>query len=116
MVCCQRVFKNILLIHLPSYFSLSSRSRLVLQLERKNITDERQALSDALTKLEQEGLSSTPFLSAQDNIPNLGDISVFGTLRGLEGLQVFDNVMSQHDKYLAPWYERMSQLAPRQKK
>lgn len=95
---------------------MSSRSRPQFGLERKNITDERQALSDALTKLEEEGLSLAPFLSSQDNIPNLGDIAVFGTLRGLEGLQVFDNVMSEHDKYLAPWYERMSQLAPRQKK
>ena len=82
--------------------------------ERKNITDEQQALSDALTKLEQEGLSNTPFLSKNgDAGPNLGDIAVFGTLRGLEGLEVFDSVMSKHDTILAPWYERMSQLAPR---
>jgi hypothetical protein len=112
--------------------------------ERKNITDERQALKDALTVLEQEGLLLTttttttttttntttgvagrggvPFLSHQDDstnnvaVPNLGDIAVFGTLRGLEGLPIMDRILSEHDTLLKPWYQQMSSLMKQNKK
>jgi hypothetical protein len=95
-------------------------------------------LKDALTVLEQEGLLLTtatsslagrggvPFLSQQDSnnnidvqelaVPNLGDIAVFGTLRGLEGLPIMDRILSEHDTLLKPWYQQMSSLMKLNKK
>lgn len=74
--------------------------------EKRNITDERQALENSIVTLEREGLGNYNFLSGKDE-PHLGDIAVYGTLRGIEGLPALDRVVFQRDGALASWYERM---------
>jgi hypothetical protein len=79
--------------------------------EKRNITDERQALQEALVKLEAEGLGhGKQFLSGTDK-PNFGDVAVFGVLRSIEGLPAHNEVMggrAQTD--LVDWYRRMKLL------
>jgi hypothetical protein len=88
-----------------------SLTRNLAHAEKRNITDERQALHEALVKLETEGLGQgRQFLSGTDK-PNLGDVSVFGVLRSIEGLPAHHDVMEgrvQTD--LVDWYQRMKLL------
>ncbi|CAB9513245.1 Prostaglandin E synthase 2 [Seminavis robusta] len=79
--------------------------------QKRNITDERQALNDALVQLEEEGLGEgKQFLSGKDK-PNLGDVAVFGTLRSIEGLPTHDEVMQGREQTaLVDWYQRMKPL------
>jgi hypothetical protein len=73
--------------------------------EKRNITDERQALKDALIALE-DSLTNQSFLSQQQQEPSLGDLYVFGVLRGLEGLAVHQDVMESNQQ-IAIWYSTM---------
>ncbi len=75
--------------------------------EKRNITDERAALHQALVQLEQDGLQDYDFVSGDDK-PNLGDITLFGTLRSIEGLPAHKEVIETRDGPLRAWYERMS--------
>ena len=77
--------------------------------EKRNITDERQALNEVILKLE-EGLGSETYLSGTAD-PHLGDIAVYGTLRSIEGLPAFDQVLGERDASspLPGWYKRMKE-------
>lgn len=83
--------------------------------EKRNITDERAALHQALVHLETDGLRNHDFVSGTSN-PNLGDITLFGTLRSIEGLPAHNDVIETRDGPLRAWYERMSaEVAPADK-
>ncbi|GAX24243.1 microsomal prostaglandin-E synthase 2 [Fistulifera solaris] len=75
--------------------------------KKRNITDERAALHQALVQLEQDGLRDHDFVSGNDK-PNLGDITLFGTLRSIEGLPAHKKAIESRDGPLRAWYERMS--------
>lgn len=88
---------------------LSSADLLVsfIGSEKRDITDEKQALKDALVELE-DALTAQQFLSLGDE-PNIGDLYVYGVLRGLEGLQVHQEVVGDN-KQISMWYERMRKM------
>ena len=75
--------------------------------KKRNIDDEQEALRDAIRKWEQEGLDGgkKSFGSGQKQ-PDLGDITVFGTLRSVEGLPAFDMALAT-SQVVKEWYGRM---------
>ena len=73
--------------------------------KRRNITDERQALEDVLVVLEKE-LESKFFLSGK-KLPDLGDLYVYGTLRAIRGLPVYDTLVDERGGSIFEWCERM---------
>ena len=88
----------------------------ILSTEKRNITDERQALHDALQLLE-ESLAANPsgrYLSSSSSSsnsneperPHLGDLSVYGVLRCVEGLPIHSEVMAQYQE-IPKWYQGM---------
>jgi hypothetical protein len=96
-----------------SFFLLS----LHHSLEKRNITDERQALKDALQVLEDELVKTkttttngTYYLNTSDTKkPHLGDLSVYGVLRGLDGLPIHTEIMSEF-AMIAQWYQQMKRV------
>jgi hypothetical protein len=89
---------------------LTTLSRLVLSIylsEKRNITDEKQALNEALIILETQGLGEGKLFLSGTNQLNLGDLTVFGTLRGLEGLPVHTDVVENRGGPIPDWYQRM---------
>jgi hypothetical protein len=77
--------------------------------EKRNISDVRQALYDALQLLEEElAQSSGQYLEKDKNQPGLGDLSVYGVLRGLEGLPIHEEIMNRYVK-IPLWYQQMRQ-------
>ena len=79
----------------------------------------------ALNVLEKDGLTdsskvmmmnggghngSTYLFLSQRSIPNMGDLAVFGTLRGLQGLPIHTHILSKRDSPIPEWYERMNQV------
>mmetsp|Transcript_17350 Transcript_17350/g.49681 ORF Transcript_17350/g.49681 Transcript_17350/m.49681 type:complete len:324 (-) Transcript_17350:750-1721(-) len=75
--------------------------------KKRNIDDEQEALREAIRKWEQEGLDggNKSFGSGQSQ-PDLGDISVYGTLRSVQGLPAFDMALAT-SQVVKEWYERM---------
>lgn len=75
--------------------------------KKRNIDDESEALREAIQKWEQEGLDGGKkvFGSGQKQ-PDLGDITVFGTLRSVEGLPAFDMALAT-SQVVKEWYGRM---------
>ena len=75
--------------------------------KKRNIDDESEALREAIQKWEQEGLDGgkKKFGSGQKQ-PDLGDITVFGTLRSVEGLPAFDMALAT-SQVVKEWYGRM---------
>jgi hypothetical protein len=75
---------------------------------KRNITDAQEALRQALITLEEDGLGkgSKDFVSGRA-LPNLGDVTLFGTIRAVEGLSVHDRVLEHGDGSLRAWYGRM---------
>jgi len=71
--------------------------------QKRNITDELAALKEALDSF-NAALCGTSFLSEADQ-PHLGDLTIYGILRGLRGLEVM-NVLEDYPKIKA-WLERM---------
>jgi hypothetical protein len=81
--------------------------------EKHHIVDEQKALEDVLVRLERVLSSQEPFLSQHDEIPNLDDLIVFGTLRCIEGLPVHDRFVMNRQGPIRDWYGRMKeQVAP----
>mmetsp|Transcript_7572 Transcript_7572/g.17180 ORF Transcript_7572/g.17180 Transcript_7572/m.17180 type:complete len:321 (+) Transcript_7572:75-1037(+) len=76
---------------------------------KRNITDEKAALRDALDKYEREGLQDgeLQFSSGQSS-PDLGDLAVFGVLHSVRGLNTHDNAIQSRGGSLKEWYDRMS--------
>jgi len=99
---------------LAMYFAASKiKSKL-------NISDERAALHTALKQWEEEALNNgtKQFASGRD-VPDLGDIAVFGTLYSVKGLPAHDEIIGYDDNgdhlVLKDWYARMAQLVLREK-
>lgn len=75
--------------------------------EKRNITDERKALEDALSTVITR-LEGNAFLSGMIE-PHLGDLAVYGVLRGIEGLPTHTEVVMDREGPLKDWYVRMQQ-------
>lgn len=75
--------------------------------QKRNITNEREALNEVLIRLE-EGLEGQQYLSRTEE-PNLGDIAVYGTLRSIEGLPAHNEILEgrSDSSPLPSWYQRM---------
>jgi hypothetical protein len=98
--------------HFLVFLPLSPRLRWLCFAEKHHIVDERKALEDVLVRLERV-LSQEPFLSLHDEVPNLDDLIVFGTLRCIEGLPVHDRFVMNRPGPIRDWYGRMKeQVAP----
>ena len=78
--------------------------------KRIGITDERAALSEALDRFERDGLEGgrLQFSSGLDK-PDLGDLSVFGVLRSVDGLDAHDFAIGSRPGPLKDWYANMSE-------
>jgi len=74
---------------------------------KRGITDEQQALKDVLKQFETMALENgtKKFASGRED-PNMGDITVFGTLRSVEGLAVHDEFVTGA---LSDWYNRIKE-------
>lgn len=83
--------------------------------EKRNITDERQALYDALQTLEDEisqagGERGTDsFLSMSPTQPHMGDLTVYGVLRSLQGLPIHEQVMTDFPA-VSSWYKKLQEV------
>lgn len=75
--------------------------------EKHGIEDEQKELQECLLKLEG-ALQSQPYLSPSTDAPGLGDLSVFGTLRALDGLPI-QSVVNEGKPALLSWYDRMTE-------
>ena len=73
----------------------------------RNITDEWLALLNVLTILETEGLGGGNEFLSKGPEPDLGDLAVYGTLRGLEGLPIHSEIVHNRGGLLRDWYTRM---------
>ena len=76
---------------------------------KRKITDERQALNDALTQWEEDGLGGGKLFASGKKEPNMGDLAVFGTLSAVEGLPAHSEAIEQRGGALYEWYDRMKQ-------
>lgn len=101
------VMQRILIQNLGSLAMYMAASKVK---KRRNITDERQALEDVLKVLEK-ALEGNFFLSGK-KLPNLGDLYVYGTLRAIRGLPVYEELVDERGGPIFEWCERMeTQLA-----
>jgi hypothetical protein len=76
---------------------------------KRNITDEKKALEDALDKYESEGLQSGKFIySSGLASPDLGDLSVFGVLYAVRGLNAHHTAIQLRGGHVQEWYDRMT--------
>jgi len=75
---------------------------------KRNITDEKKALQEALDRFEQEGLENgkLSFCSGLST-PNLGDLSVFGVLYAVNGLNAHTESIQLRGGPVKEWYDRM---------
>lgn len=75
---------------------------------KRNITDERKALHDALTRWEEDGLDSgSRMFSSGLAHPDMGDIAMFGTLYSVQGLDAHTDAVENRGGVIRKWYERM---------
>ena len=75
---------------------------------KRNITNERESLYDALKTFENEGLDyGNKLFTSGTSHPNLGDIAIFGTLHSIRGLKAHDDVIHSRGGITKSWYERM---------
>lgn len=75
---------------------------------KRNITDEKKALKEALDKFEHEGLDDgkLSFCSGVST-PDLGDLAVFGVLHSVNGLQAHTDSIQLRGGPVKEWYDRM---------
>uniref|UniRef100_K3WFT3 Prostaglandin E synthase 2 n=1 Tax=Globisporangium ultimum (strain ATCC 200006 / CBS 805.95 / DAOM BR144) TaxID=431595 RepID=K3WFT3_GLOUD len=69
-----------------------------------DIEDEREALYEAINSY-VDAVGDRDFLGGTE--PNMADLSVFGVVRSVAGLQTFDDLM-QHTS-IKPWFTRMTE-------
>jgi hypothetical protein len=75
---------------------------------KRNISNERQALLDAISKWEKDGLDNgNKIFSSGLQIPNLGDISMFGVLHSVAGLDAHEELVLGRSGVANEWYRRM---------
>ena len=77
--------------------------------EKRGISDEQEALRCCLNHWEEFGLEGgkKDFASGAAN-PNMGDLSVFGTLHSIEGLSAHAGAVTNRGGVIVDWYQRMS--------
>mmetsp|Transcript_11948 Transcript_11948/g.25870 ORF Transcript_11948/g.25870 Transcript_11948/m.25870 type:complete len:303 (+) Transcript_11948:78-986(+) len=86
---------------LAMYFAASKIKK------KRGIDDEQESLGEAILSFEKDGLGGgSKMFSSGLSQPNLGDISLFGTLRSVEGLPAHDIALS-HSDVVKNWYLRM---------
>ena len=75
---------------------------------KRNITDEKAALHEALDRFETEGLQSgkLPYSSGLA-YPDMGDVVVFGVLYCVRGLNAHIEAIESRGGPLKEWYDRM---------
>lgn len=75
---------------------------------KRNITDEKVALREALDKFERDGLNDgkLPYASGLPG-PDMGDLAVFGVLYSVRGLNAHDEAISSRGGPVREWYDRM---------
>jgi microsomal prostaglandin-E synthase 2 len=75
---------------------------------KRNITDEKKALQEALDKFEAEGLDNgkLSFCSGLAT-PDLGDLAVFGVLYSVNGLKAHTDSIQLRGGPVKEWYDRM---------
>lgn len=79
---------------------------------KRNITDERMALRDALTKWEDEGLGSRAnSFGSKMEAPDMGDVCMYGVLKSVSGL--LDEEVLGRSVVLKDWYLRMEEQVER---
>ncbi|RMX69967.1 hypothetical protein KXD40_009656 [Peronospora effusa] len=71
--------------------------------KKYEIDDERQALYSALDNWVDAIGDKRPFLGG--NEPNMADLSVFGVLRAMHGLDTYNDMMRETN--IKPWFTRM---------
>lgn len=75
--------------------------------KKRNIGDEQEALREAIRKFEQKGLDGgNKTFGSGRNQPDLGDITVYGTLTSVKGLPAFDMALAT-SPIVEEWYRRM---------
>ncbi|KAG6948542.1 hypothetical protein JG688_00015049 [Phytophthora aleatoria] len=72
--------------------------------KKYNIDDERQALYSALNSWVDAIGDKRPFLGGDE--PNMADLSVFGVLRAMHGLDTYTDMMRETN--IEPWFTRMT--------
>lgn len=97
--------------HSNQIFSLPSA-------EKHNVSDERQALQDVLVKLETALQQLNPsdavpyrFLSGLEH-PNVGDLSVYGTLRAIQDLPIYQEVIADRGGPIVEWSRQVTKEIP----
>lgn len=94
---------------LAMYFAASKIKK------KRGIDDVEEALREALVCLEETLEGGSPFLNpASTAEPDLGDLFVFGVLRGLEGLPVHDKIMTEFES-ISRWYQSMDAIVKEQR-
>jgi len=80
--------------------------------KKHQIQDERQALEEVLEKPVQHlTRNGAKFLSGRSE-PHVGDLAVFGALRGIQGTPIQREILEQRP-VLAEWYRRMEEKLQR---
>ncbi|KAJ8533471.1 hypothetical protein ON010_g13785 [Phytophthora cinnamomi] len=72
--------------------------------KKYGIDDERQALYTALDSWVEAIGEKRPFLGGEE--PNMADLSVFGVLRAMHGLDTYNDMMRETN--IEPWFMRMT--------
>ena len=86
---------------LAMYFAASKMKK------KRHIDDEQKALTEAIICWEQEGLDGGNKAYASGlGTPNLGDITVYGVLRSVEGLPAHEFALNSSE-VVNDWYARM---------
>ncbi|KAL7539654.1 hypothetical protein ACHAXR_009479 [Thalassiosira sp. AJA248-18] len=75
---------------------------------KRNITDEKEALREALDKFESEGLQDGKLsYSSGLQCPDMGDLAVFGVLYSVRGLNAHNDAIQSRGGPVKEWYDRM---------
>ena len=75
---------------------------------KRNITDERETLKDAISLWEEEGLDKgNKLFSSGLEKPDMGDIAMFGFIHSVSGLKAHDDAILKRDGVILDWYQRM---------
>lgn len=76
---------------------------------KRNIVDEKAALLEALDRFENEGLRNGKLVYSSGQLsPDLGDITVFGVLYSVRGLNAHHFAIQSRGGAVKGWYDRMS--------
>ena len=97
-------------------------------IEKHNVSDERMALENVLLQLESEIQRLNPSIVDNTNqqqepveqqqqlpfiylsglpYPNIGDIAVYGTLRAIQGLPIYDEIILHRGGPIVIWSNHM---------